>query len=72
MRDSGVPVLAVWGKNDVIFPPAGAEAFKRDAKDFKLVLLDGGHFLVESHSAEMRKLMLELLAERGIDARTLG
>ena len=66
MRESGVPVLAVWGKNDVIFPPAGAEAFKRDVKDLKLVLLDGGHFLVESHTQEVGKLMLVFLAEKGI------
>ncbi|KAJ9612365.1 hypothetical protein H2200_003962 [Cladophialophora chaetospira] len=66
MRDSKVPVLAVWGKNDVIFPPAGAEAFKRDVKDLKLVLLDGGHFLVQSHTAEIGKLILDFFAERGI------
>jgi len=66
LRDSDVPVLAVWGKNDTIFPPAGAEAFKRDVKDLKLVLLEGGHFLVESHPNEIGKLMLEFLNERSI------
>ncbi|KIW26681.1 uncharacterized protein PV07_06495 [Cladophialophora immunda] len=66
MRESNVPVLAVWGKNDTIFPPPGAEAFKRDAKSLKLVLLDGGHFLVESHTEEIGKLMLDFLAERVI------
>ncbi len=66
LRDSGVPVLAVWGKNDSIFPVPGAEGFKRDVKDLKLVLLDGGHFLVESHTAEIGKLILEFFAERGI------
>jgi len=66
MRESGVPVLAVWGKNDEIFPPAGAEAFKRDVKDLQLVLLDGGHFLVESHTQEIGELMLDFLAEKGI------
>lgn len=66
MRDSRVPVLAVWGKNDVIFPVPGAEAYKRDVKDFEFHLLDGGHFLVESHTAEVGKLMLEFLGARGI------
>ncbi|KIX94257.1 uncharacterized protein Z520_09967 [Fonsecaea multimorphosa CBS 102226] len=66
MRESNVPVLAVWGKNDVIFPPPGAEAFKRDVKSLKLVFLDGGHFLVESHTEEIGKLMLGFLAEKGI------
>jgi pimeloyl-ACP methyl ester carboxylesterase len=66
LRKSQVPVLAVWGKNDVIFPPAGAEAFKRDAKDPKIAFLDGGHFLVESHTEEIGKMMLEFLEENKI------
>ncbi|KIW71668.1 hypothetical protein PV04_03807 [Phialophora macrospora] len=66
LRESGIPVLAVWGKNDEIFPSPGAEAFKRDVKDLKLVLLDGGHFSVQSHTVEIGKLILEFFAERGI------
>lgn len=49
LRSSRVPVLAIWGRNDEIFAPAGAEAFRRDAADAEVVLLDGGHFLLESH-----------------------
>ncbi|KAH0846975.1 hypothetical protein AYO21_02329 [Fonsecaea monophora] len=66
MRQSNVPVLAVWGKNDIIFPPSGAEAFRRDVKSLKLVLLEGGHFLVESHTEEIAKLMLDFLTGEGI------
>ncbi|MEU1949160.1 alpha/beta hydrolase, partial [Streptomyces sp. NPDC020125] len=32
-RDSRVPLLAVWGANDEIFGPAGAEAFGQDLPD---------------------------------------
>jgi pimeloyl-ACP methyl ester carboxylesterase len=49
LRDSGVPVLAVWGRNDEIFRPAGALAFAEDAPSAEIHLLDGGHFLLESH-----------------------
>ncbi|MCS6586954.1 alpha/beta hydrolase [Curtobacterium flaccumfaciens pv. flaccumfaciens] len=49
LRTSGVPVLAVWGKNDQIFDPAGALAFKKDAPHARVELLDGAHFLLESH-----------------------
>ena len=49
LRTSGVPVLAVWGRNDEIFGPAGARAFARDAEDAEVHLVDGGHFLLESH-----------------------
>ena len=66
MRDSGVPVLAVWGKNDFIFPPQGAEAFKQDVKDLKFELLDAGHFSSLSHSNEIGKLILDFFAERGL------
>ncbi|MFD5039387.1 alpha/beta fold hydrolase [Streptomyces sp. NPDC058377] len=49
LRTSEVPVLAVWGRNDEIFGPDGARAFARDAKGAEVHLIDGGHFLLESH-----------------------
>jgi pimeloyl-ACP methyl ester carboxylesterase len=49
LRDSHVPVLAVWGRNDPIFGPDGALAFTADAPGAEICLLDGGHFLLESH-----------------------
>ncbi|HEY3896766.1 MAG TPA: alpha/beta hydrolase [Pseudonocardiaceae bacterium] len=49
LRDSGVPVLAVWGRNDEIFRPEGALAFAQDVPGAEIHLLDGGHFLLESH-----------------------
>jgi pimeloyl-ACP methyl ester carboxylesterase len=49
LRDSAVPVLAVWGRNDEIFRAEGALAFTEDAPAAEVCLLDGGHFLLESH-----------------------
>lgn len=49
LRTSEVPVLAIWGKNDEIFGPEGAHAFYQDAPHARIELLDGGHFLLESH-----------------------
>ena len=48
LRESRVPVLAVWGRGDEIFGPDGARAFAADAPDAEIHLLDGGHFLLES------------------------
>jgi pimeloyl-ACP methyl ester carboxylesterase len=48
LRASHVPLLAIWGRNDEIFGPAGALAFADDAPDAEIHLLDGGHFLLES------------------------
>jgi pimeloyl-ACP methyl ester carboxylesterase len=49
LRDSGIPVLAIWGRNDPGFGPEGALAFAADAPGAEICLLDGGHFLLESH-----------------------
>jgi pimeloyl-ACP methyl ester carboxylesterase len=38
---------------DPFFPPAGAEAFKRDIPDAVVRFLDTGHFALETHAAEV-------------------
>ncbi len=55
------PVLIVWGKNDQIFPPAGAEPYKRDLKTLEFHLLDAGHFALETNGAEIATLMRAFL-----------
>ncbi|MCW4457041.1 alpha/beta fold hydrolase [Microbacterium sp. MPKO10] len=57
LRTSQVPVLAVWGKNDEIFGPAGAETFSQDSANTRVELLDGGHFLLESHFDDVVRLI---------------
>jgi len=47
------PLLAVWGKNDPFFLPAGAEAFKRDIAKAAVQFLDTGHFALETHCREI-------------------
>ncbi len=56
------PVLAVWGKNDPFFLPAGAEAFKRDVSAADIRFFDTGHFALETHSHEIGAVMREFLA----------
>ncbi|RUL90586.1 alpha/beta hydrolase [Verrucosispora sp. FIM060022] len=49
-RQSQVPLLAVWGAEDLIFGPDGARAFTRDLPAAEIRLVPGGgHFLLESH-----------------------
>ena len=57
------PMLIVWGKNDQIFPPAGAEPYKRDLKTLEFHLLDAGHFALESNGDEIARLMHEFLGK---------
>jgi len=52
-RTHRAPTLAVWGKNDPFFLPAGAEAFRRDNPSAKVVFYDTGHFALETHAAEI-------------------
>jgi pimeloyl-ACP methyl ester carboxylesterase len=47
------PFLAVWGRNDPFFLPAGAEAFKRDMPDAVVRFYDTGHFALETHAAQI-------------------
>jgi pimeloyl-ACP methyl ester carboxylesterase len=58
------PLLAVWGKNDPAFIPAGAEAYRRDVPDAEVHLLDAGHFALETHSAEIADLMRDFLRRK--------
>jgi pimeloyl-ACP methyl ester carboxylesterase len=52
-RQRRLPTLAVWGKNDPFFLPVGAEAYRRDNPDAKVVLYDSGHFALETHVDEI-------------------
>lgn len=62
-RTSKVPLLAVWGRGDEIFGPAGAEAFAEDLPDAEIHLLEGGHFLLESALDEVARLIRPFLAK---------
>lgn len=62
-RASQVPLLAVWGRGDEIFGPAGAEAFADDLPDAEIRLLEGGHFLLESALDETAELIRRFLAK---------
>jgi pimeloyl-ACP methyl ester carboxylesterase len=63
-RASKVPLLAVWGRGDEIFGPAGAQAFTADLPDAEIQLLAGGHFLLESAVDEVAILMRSFLERR--------
>jgi len=56
------PLLAVWGKNDPFFLPAGAQAFRRDNPQAEIHLLDTGHFALESRGPEIAAIIRDFLA----------
>jgi pimeloyl-ACP methyl ester carboxylesterase len=55
------PFLAVWGKNDPFFLPAGAEAFKRDIPAAVVRFFDTGHFALETHAVEIAAAIRDFL-----------
>ena len=62
LRKHRPPLLAVWGKNDPFFLPAGAEAFVRDVPDAEVHFFDTGHFALETHGAEISAVIRRFLA----------
>jgi pimeloyl-ACP methyl ester carboxylesterase len=54
--------LAVWGKNDPFFLPAGAEAFRRDIPNADIRFFETGHFALETHASEIGAAIREFLA----------
>ncbi len=56
------PLLAIWGRNDPHFLPAGALAYRRDLPDAEVVLLDTGHFALETYASEIATAMRRFLA----------
>jgi pimeloyl-ACP methyl ester carboxylesterase len=68
-RSKRPPVLAVWGKNDPFFVPAGAEAFKRDIPSAEIHFYDTGHFALETHHQEIAKAIREFL-DRKLSSQT--
>lgn len=60
-RNHQPPTLAVWGKTDPYFLPAGADAFKRDNPDAQVEFFDTGHFALETHSTEIGAKIVEFL-----------
>ena len=55
------PLLAVWGRHDPAFVPAGAEAYKQDLPNAEVHLLDTGHFALETHHREIAGYVNEFL-----------
>ena len=61
-RKSQVPVLAMWGKNDIIFISPGAEAFKKNLPNVVVKFVDAGHFALETKVREIAGEIKEFLS----------
>src|SRR6266850_65228 len=65
-RKSRPPLLAIWGRNDPFFIPAGAEAFRKDLPNAEIEFLDTGHFAIETHVVEIAAAIKEFFDANSI------
>jgi pimeloyl-ACP methyl ester carboxylesterase len=63
-RKAKPPLLAIWGKHDPFFIPAGAEAYRKDNPNAQVEFLDTGHFATETHVVEIAAAMKQFLAAK--------
>jgi pimeloyl-ACP methyl ester carboxylesterase len=68
-RKSQPPLLAIWGRNDPFFVPAGAEAFRKDIPNAQVQFLNTGHFAIETHGVEIAAAMRGFFAASDIAGR---
>jgi pimeloyl-ACP methyl ester carboxylesterase len=61
-RRSQPPLLAIWGKNDPFFLPAGAQAYRKDLPNAQIQFLETGHFALETHVVEIADAIKDFLA----------
>jgi pimeloyl-ACP methyl ester carboxylesterase len=62
LRTHQPPALIVWGPRDGYMPEPSARAYLRDLPRAELHLLDGGHWLLETHLDEVVALSRDFLA----------
>jgi pimeloyl-ACP methyl ester carboxylesterase len=59
--------LVMWGRHDVFFQVDEVLAYERELDDVQIHVLDGAHFLLETHAEECATLMREFI-QRVIEA----
>lgn len=69
-RNHRPPLLAVWGRHDPAFVPAGAVAYQRDLPNAQIHLLDTGHFALETHAKEVAALIAPFLENTSSSRKT--
>ena len=60
LRDYQPKLLAIWGKDDPSFIWAGAEAFKKDLPEAKIIPVNSGHFALENCCREIADNILRV------------
>lgn len=65
-REHQPPAIILWGKNDHIFPEAGAHPYLNDLESVEFHLLDTGHFALDEYGPLMAREIVDFL-DREVD-----
>lgn len=65
LRAHKPPLLVLWGKYDLSFAKAGAEAYRRDVPEAEVHILDAGHFALDEKTDEIAVLIRSFLDRSG-------
>lgn len=63
LRSYQPKLLAIWGKDDPSFIWVGAEAFKKDLPNARIVPVNSGHFALENCCAEIAQEIISFFAK---------
>jgi pimeloyl-ACP methyl ester carboxylesterase len=63
-RNRQPALLALWGRNDPFFLPAGAKAYGRDISSADIRFFGTGHFAQETHCAEIATAIRGFIGRR--------
>lgn len=69
LRGLHVPVLVLWGKRDQFFTTPGAEAYRRDAPQAEVHILDSTHFATLDQPDEVARLVGQFLDRHAGETR---
>lgn len=62
LRDHQPPALMLWGRHDVFFNIAETVSWMEDLPRMEAHILDGGHFLLETHAKPAATLLRDFIA----------
>lgn len=61
LEDHQPPALMLWGRHDAFFDLAEVDSWLRALPRMEAHILDGGHFLLETHAAAAAALMIDFI-----------
>lgn len=68
LRNLQVPVLVLWGKQDLFFTTPGAAAYRRDAPQAEVHIIDSTHFATLDQPDEVARLVGHFLDRHPVEA----